>query len=80
MIFQVLLAISEFKSVSGRYYHARVISLTKDIDKHVLQEWDYKTDNMVPVKPGIWKLTLNKMDNGKIRVTDSELVYNIGLG
>jgi len=79
MIFRVLLAISEFKDKSNSYYHSRVISLTKGIDKLELSFWNYTNDDGFPNLPGIWKLSVWKVSPEIFIIIRSELVYDIGL-
>jgi hypothetical protein len=79
MIFQVLLAISEFKDKSNDFYHSRVISLTKDFDKYELMHWNYTSDDSFPNTPGIWMLTVSKTSPTEFKIIESELVYDIGL-
>lgn len=79
MIFQVLLAISEFKDKSNNYYHSRVISLTKGIDTTELLFWNYTNDDNFPNLPGIWKLTVWKKSQENFIIVNSEMVYDIGL-
>lgn len=77
MIFQVIIAVSEFKDKSNSYYHSRVLSLTKGIDKYELSGWVYNDVNL-PGNPGIWKITVEK--SGKdFKIIESKLVYEIGL-
>jgi hypothetical protein len=79
MIFQVLVAISEFKNKPDGYYHSRVISLTKGIDKTELSGWNGDIDNDFPALPGIWKLTVWKVAPEIFIIVESKLVYEIGL-
>ena len=78
MIFQVIIAVSEFKDTSDSYHHSRVISLTKDVDKSELKGWDYTNDPLFPNFPGIWKTTVYKTPT-EFTIVESELVYRIGL-
>lgn len=79
MIFQVLLAVSEFKDKSNSYYHSRVISLEKGVDKMELLFWNYTDDEKFPNSPGIWKLKVWKVAPEVFVIVNSEMVYDIGL-
>ena len=79
MIFNVILAISEFKDKTNSYYHSRLISLTKGLDKLELLHWEYANDKEFPNEPGIWKLTVNKSSQTSFKIIESVKVYDIGL-
>ena len=78
MIFQVIIAVSEFKDTSDSYYHSRVISLTKDVDKFELKGWDYNNDPLFPNSPGIWRMTVYKSPT-EFKIVELKLVCEIGL-
>jgi hypothetical protein len=77
MIFQVIIAVSEFKDKIGNYYHSRVISLTKGVDKEELVGWDYKYFNL-PHSPGIWCVTVEK-ESGKFKIISMNFLFDISL-